>query len=53
MPVTVNCDGVSKKFCSLSSAARYMHVSLPTIRYAYFKKRDTMRNMKENLKFSM
>ena len=33
--VTVDLNGVSKKFYSLSSAAKYMDVSLSTIRYSY------------------
>ena len=44
--VTVDCDGVSKKFYSLASAASYMDVSLSTISYAYSKERDTIRKMK-------
>ena len=44
--VTVDCDGVSKKFYSLASAASYMNVLLLTIYYAYSKKRDTIRKMK-------
>ena len=44
--VMVNCDGVSKKFYSLSSTANYMGVSFPAMKYAYFKRRDTIRKMK-------
>ena len=50
IPVTVDCDGVSKKFYSLASAASYMNVSLSTINYAYWKKRDTIRKMKGKTK---
>ena len=44
--VVVNCDGVSKRLYSLSSAANYMGVSFPTIKYAYSKRKDTIRKMK-------
>ena len=44
--VMVDLHGVSKKFYSLSSAAKYMDVSLSTIKYSYSKKRDTIRKMK-------
>ena len=44
--VTVDLNGVSKKFYSLYSAAKYMDVSLSTIRYSYSQKRDSIRKMK-------
>ena len=50
IPVTVNCDGVSKKFDSLASLANYMGVSLATVNYAYSKRRDTIRKMKGRTK---
>ena len=49
-PVTVNCDGVSKKFYSLASVANYMGVSLATVNYAYSNRRDTIRKMKGRTK---
>ena len=48
--VTVESNGVSKKFYSLASAAHYMNVSLATIDYAHAKKRDTIRKMKGKTK---
>ena len=35
IPVTITCDGVTKKFYSPSFAARYMGVPLPMIYYAH------------------
>ena len=46
----VNCDGVSRRLYSLNSVAKYMGVSLSTIRYAYSKKDETIRKMKGNSK---
>ena len=40
VPVTVTCNGSSKKFYSLASAANYMGVSLLTMAYACYKKRS-------------
>ena len=48
--VTVMCDGVTKKFYSLSFAARYMGVSLPTVYYAHSKKSDTIVRRKDGTK---
>ena len=48
--ITVGCDGVTKKFYSLASAANYMGVSLATVKYAYYKKRGTIRKMKGKAK---
>ena len=50
IPVTVGCDGVSKKFYSSASAANYVGVSLSTVYYAYSKRRDTVRKMKGETK---
>ena len=48
--VTVESNGVSKKFYYLTSVAHYMNVSLATIYYAHAKKRDTIRKMKGEMK---
>ena len=53
VPVTVMCDGVMKKFYFLSSAARYMGVSLPTVYYAHSKKSDTIVRRKDGRKVFM
>ena len=50
IPVTVGCNGVSKKFYSLASAANYMGISLSTVNYAYAKRRDTIRKMNRETK---
>ena len=50
VPITVMCDGVMKKFYSLSFAARYMGVSLPTVYYAHSKKSDTIVRRKDGMK---
>ena len=44
--ITTSCDGVMKKFYSLASVANYMDASLATVKYAYSKRRDTIRKMK-------
>ena len=44
--VMVSEDGVSKKFYSLYSAAKYMDVSLANVRYSYSKGKNTVRNRK-------
>ena len=46
--ITTSCDGVMKKFYSLASVA--MGVSLATVKYAYSKRRDTIRKMKGSTK---
>ena len=48
--ISVSCDGVTKKFYSLASAANYMGVSLATFKYAYSNTRDTIRKMKGRTK---
>ena len=48
--ITTSCDGVTKRFYSLASAANYMGVSLATVKYAYSKRRDTIRKMKGRAK---
>ena len=48
--ITTSCDGVTKKFYSLASVANYMGVSLATVKYAYSKRRDTIRKMKGRTK---
>ena len=48
--ISVSCDEITKKFYSLASAANYMGVSLPTVKYAYSNKRDTIRKMKGKTK---
>ena len=48
--ITTSCDEVSKKFYSLASVANYMGVSLATVKYAYSKRRDTIRKMKGRTK---
>ena len=45
-----SCDGVTKKFYSLASVANCMDVSLATVKYAYSKRRDTIRKMKGRTK---
>ena len=48
--ITTSCDQVTKKFYSLASVANYMGVSLATVKYAYSKRRDTIRKMKGRTK---
>ena len=48
--ITDSCDGVTKKFYSLASAANYMGVSLATVKYACSNKRETIRKMKGKAK---
>ena len=48
--ITVESNGVSKKFYSLASAAHYMNLSLATIYHTHAKKRDTIRKMKGETK---
>ena len=48
--ITVKSDEGTKKFYSLSFAARYMGVSLPTVYYAHSKKSDTIRRRKSGTK---
>ena len=43
--ITTSSDGGPKKFYSLASVANYMGVSLATVKYAYSKRRDTIRKM--------
>ena len=40
VPISVTCDGVTRKFYSLAFAAKYMGVPLPTVYYEYGKKGD-------------
>ena len=47
--ISASCNGVTKRFYSLASAA-YMGVSLATVKYAYSNKRDTIRKMKGKTK---
>ena len=44
--IMTSCNGVMKKFYSLALVANYMGVSLSTVKYAYSKRRDTIRKMK-------
>ena len=46
IPVMVSRDGVSKKFYSLYSAAKYMDVSLANVKYSHCKEKDTVRKRK-------
>ena len=52
IPVMVSRDGVSKKFYSLYSAAKYMDVSLANVKYSYSKGKDTVRKRKGDPKVS-
>ena len=42
VPLNVSHDGITKKFYTLAFAARYMGVSLSTLRYAHSKKSSTV-----------
>ena len=48
--ITTSCDGVEKKFYSKALVENYMGVSLVTVKYAYSKRRDTIRKMKRRTK---
>ena len=50
IPVTITCDGVTKKFYSLAFAARYMGVPLPTIYCAHFNKSEIVVRKKGGVK---